>query len=477
MADFGIGEYLLAEAAGDAAIADMVGLPVADLIGVGALEAGAGAGALTAAEAASAAGATEAGTALTAADLVASGAVPDIGSTVASGAFDGAQGIDALGQRVVDPATQAINAGNAANVTGDPYMQKVGFEGTNPFQASSTEFNDFIDKSQLVQGEPQGIDQLQTGMQQVGQNVSQNDLVTKKLAEMGIEPVGRAPGLLEPGSKMGGFTVGADGMLYNSAELSKAGIATAGTSPSGVPGLLSGASKFLQGDTMGIPNKYLAMAGTSAVAGPLVKKALTPDPRYGINPQASQSYSGPLSKFNYNPATYTPAPSPAPNYYTPQYKRYAAGGTTKSDSMSDLMGSGDSMEQYLSDYQSDPASVYQKAKDGDYNAMLALNKIRKTPNENYAAGGIAQLAVGGKLLRGRGDGMSDSINANISGKREARLADGEFVIPADVVSHLGNGSTDAGAKQLYSMMDKVRNARTGSKAQGRQITPQKYMPA
>jgi hypothetical protein len=228
---------------------------------------------------------------------------------------------------------------------------------------------------------------------------------------------------------------------------------------------------------MGIPNKYLAMAGTSAVAGPLIKKALTPDPRYGINPQASEPYSGPLSKFNYNPATYTPAPSPAPNYYTPQYKRYAAGGTTKSDSMSDLMGSGDSMEQYLSDYQSDPASVYQKAKDGDYNAMLALNKIRKTPNENYAAGGIAQLAVGGKLLRGRGDGMSDSINANISGKREARLADGEFVIPADVVSHLGNGSTDAGAKQLYSMMDKVRNARTGRKAQGRQITPQKYMPA
>jgi hypothetical protein len=73
--------------------------------------------------------------------------------------------------------------------------------------------------------------------------------------------------------------------------------------------------------------------------------------------------------------------------------------------------------------------------------------------------------------------MSDSIQANISGKREARLADGEFVIPADVVSHLGNGSTDAGAKQLYAMMDKVRSARTGRKSQGRQITPQKYMPA
>ena len=461
MADFGIGEMLLADAAGEAAIADAVGLSTADLIGSGAV---------------SGAGIAGGAGALTAADLVASGAVPDIGSTVASGAFDSAgfEGIDALGQPVIDPATQAINAGNAANVTGNPYMQKVGFEGTNPFQAP-TEFNDFIDKSQLVQGAPQGIDQLQTGMQQVGQQVGQNDLVTKKLAEMGIEPIAKAPGLLEAGSKMGAYTVGADGMLYNTAELTNAGVNLAGTTAAADTGL--GIGKLLSGSTMGIPNKYLAMAGASSLAAPLIKKALTPDPKYGINQQASQPYSGPLSKFRYDPATYTPAPSPAPNYYTPQYKRYAAGGAAKSDSMSDLMGSGDSMEQYLSDYQSDPASVYQKAKAGDYNAMLALNKIRKTPNENYAAGGIAQLAVGGKLLRGQGDGMSDSINANISGKREARLADGEFVVPADVVSHLGNGSTDAGAKQLYSMMDKVRNARTGRKAQGRQITPQKYMPA
>jgi hypothetical protein len=73
--------------------------------------------------------------------------------------------------------------------------------------------------------------------------------------------------------------------------------------------------------------------------------------------------------------------------------------------------------------------------------------------------------------------MSDSIPASISNKRPARLADGEFVVPADVVSHLGNGSTDAGARQLYSMMDKVRSARTGTKKQGRQINSRKMMPA
>ena len=95
----------------------------------------------------------------------------------------------------------------------------------------------------------------------------------------------------------------------------------------------------------------------------------------------------------------------------------------------------------------------------------------------FSAGGPTEMAVGGKLLNGHGDGMSDSIKANISGSQEARLGDGEFVVPADVVSHLGNGSTDAGAKQLYSMMDKVRKARTGRKAQGRQINPQQYMPA
>jgi len=83
----------------------------------------------------------------------------------------------------------------------------------------------------------------------------------------------------------------------------------------------------------------------------------------------------------------------------------------------------------------------------------------------------------GGYLDGAGDGMSDSIPATIEGKQPARLADGEFVIPADVVSHLGNGSTKAGSKRLYAMLDKVRKARTGTKKQGKQIKPEKYMPA
>jgi hypothetical protein len=97
----------------------------------------------------------------------------------------------------------------------------------------------------------------------------------------------------------------------------------------------------------------------------------------------------------------------------------------------------------------------------------------------YAMGGIASLGSysdGGRMLKGPGDGMSDDIPATIGGKQPARLANEEFVIPADVVSHLGNGSSEAGAKVLYAMMDKVRKARTGTSKQGKQINPEKFMP-
>jgi hypothetical protein len=142
-------------------------------------------------------------------------------------------------------------------------------------------------------------------------------------------------------------------------------------------------------------------------------------------------YDGPLKRFKFNPSTYRAA--------------FAEGG------IANLAA-------------------------GGYDRMVGEDPMYQA----MASGGIANLGSysdGGRMLRGPGDGMSDSIPASISGKRPARLADGEFVVPADVVSHLGNGSTDAGAKQLYAMMDKVRQARTGRKSQGREINPRKYMAA
>lgn len=97
-----------------------------------------------------------------------------------------------------------------------------------------------------------------------------------------------------------------------------------------------------------------------------------------------------------------------------------------------------------------------------------------------AGGGLADLGSysdGGRMLKGPGDGMSDSIPGVIGGKQPARLADGEFVVPADVVSHLGNGSTDAGAKKLYAMMAKVRKARTGKKKQAPAVNTARFLPA
>jgi hypothetical protein len=92
-----------------------------------------------------------------------------------------------------------------------------------------------------------------------------------------------------------------------------------------------------------------------------------------------------------------------------------------------------------------------------------------------AEGGLTNLARG-RYLQGETDGMADQIPAQIGQDQPAALSHGEFVIPADVVSHLGNGNSDAGAKKLYSMMDKIRQARTGNKKQGKKINPDKFMP-
>jgi hypothetical protein len=88
--------------------------------------------------------------------------------------------------------------------------------------------------------------------------------------------------------------------------------------------------------------------------------------------------------------------------------------------------------------------------------------IMANGGQMFAAGGASHLgdySDGGRLLKGPGDGVSDSIPATIANKRPARLADGEFVVPARIVSELGNGSTQAGARKLYAMMDRVQKAR------------------
>ena len=258
-----------------------------------------------------------------------------------------------------------------------------------------------------------------------------------------------------------------------------------------------------------------APIGTIPAAGASLLGAMTPEaPAMPGTPEEEERYKG--SPYRYNLASNFAGSSPnRPNpYYTPTGLGYAeggdimmaAGGSYDDEPMGDnsgmaaggiagyaagglkmkTMSPGEGMYR---DTDADTASL--NAFDAAKKRMSKINKAANMP-KNYAAkmpevrglgelamasGGLGGYSDGGRMLKGPGDGMSDSIPATIGKGQPARLADGEFVVPADVVSHLGNGSTDAGAKKLYSMMDKVRTARTGKKKQAPAVKTDKYMPA
>ncbi len=112
---------------------------------------------------------------------------------------------------------------------------------------------------------------------------------------------------------------------------------------------------------------------------------------------------------------------------------------------------------------------------GGLGAVLR-RKYKETDKKDFNVGGMTSKKKG-MYLDGDTDGMADEVPATIDNEQPAMLSDGEFVIPADVVSHLGNGNSDAGAKELEDMMDRVRKARTGTTKQGPEIDPKKFLPA
>ena len=216
------------------------------------------------------------------------------------------------------------------------------------------------------------------------------------------------------------------------------------------------------------PQSNMALAGIGATSG--ISAAMQAE-RDKYRVPETEHYTGPLSRFKYDPSTYNPDVVRPPN---PPYKPvYAAEGGIMS-----LANNGYAMGGPAP--QTNFANPSQSMMGTSQYSMATDPMSGNIAQRNMASGGITSLGSysdGGRLLKGPGDGMSDNIPAMIGSKQEARLADGEFVIPADVVSHLGNGSTDAGAKTLYSMMNKVRKARTGTKKQGRQIEASSYLPA
>ena len=109
-----------------------------------------------------------------------------------------------------------------------------------------------------------------------------------------------------------------------------------------------------------------------------------------------------------------------------------------------------------------------------------MNQMKYDPNRRLNLNmdsGLRLMQEGDYLETGMGDGMSDNIPSSIDGQQPAALSENEFVVPADVVSGLGNGSSDAGAEQLYAMMDRVRKARTGTEKMGKEVNAERLMPA
>ena len=252
---------------------------------------------------------------------------------------------------------------------------------------------------------------------------------------------------------------------------------------------------------------YSAMpTGTlPGLAAPVVAGALEPKPIDTQQDDYERKY--PELSLSSDFRGYTPQrPNP---YYTPRglgYSGYAAGGSIAPQlnnmpagglaalqGMRDGYGAAQTMDGNMPQFnkggmpkKATRTSAAQIAGMDPLEAGLAeLNNARAMaqmrgnvalPKRSVEDMGVISAAQG-RYLKGDGDGMSDSIPATINGRQPARLADGEFVVPADVVSHIGNGSSDAGAKKLYKMMDKVRVARTGKKSQAPAVKTDKYLPA
>jgi hypothetical protein len=178
-------------------------------------------------------------------------------------------------------------------------------------------------------------------------------------------------------------------------------------------------------------------------------------------------------------------------YFNPQYVKRAAGGPVETMSNQAAMGANTmypmanmTTSSFATPYQN-PVSTNMLAPTAD--TGVGLNGEPSMQGTRMATGGISDAhynlggySDGGRLLRGPGDGVSDSIPAMIGKKQPARLADGEFVVPARIVSEIGNGSTEAGARKLYAMMDRVQAARRQTVGKGKvakNSRADKYLPA
>lgn len=158
---------------------------------------------------------------------------------------------------------------------------------------------------------------------------------------------------------------------------------------------------------------------------------------------------------------------------SPDQRAYAMMKGIRKKTLKDDLASGLQPVGSLGSIDLDPAMV----RDAKLAAQAKQQIVQEAKSGGLMDGHLGDYSDGGRLLKGPGDGVSDSIPATIGGKQAARLAEGEFVIPARIVSELGNGSTDAGAKRLYAMMDRVKAKRRKAKDIAADTKAYKLLPA
>lgn len=289
--------------------------------------------------------------------------------------------------------------------------------------------------------------------------------------------------------------------------------------PTGLDAVYKGAESLVSNPTA---DKFKTVGGGSymglakqglAAAAPVASEGLKPD---GLNAPKTQQKAQVVPHYKFSPGMVTPTPAAGATgtentYFNPSYTALsdqesqqlypgypaaqAAGGGLMA------FGAGGAADSYRTTPDDSLEAAYAKAEEkNDTATMRAIERemeIRDTNKAGMTKGlsGMQGLAMGGlsnarynlggysdggRLLRGPGDGVSDSIPAVIGKKQPARLADGEFVVPARIVSEIGNGSTEAGARKLYAMMDRIQAARGKTVGKGKvakNTRADKYLPA
>jgi hypothetical protein len=219
-----------------------------------------------------------------------------------------------------------------------------------------------------------------------------------------------------------------------------------------------------------------AIAGVTPPVQNFTAQAASPDMIAGVSDlQATQN----LAAYTPNPTEMTKLAQAAENPMFPRIAEMSKSGYFYPGlgAASGLLGAGPETNMPGEEEYDGPLSRFNYDPDKYRRGVRSGGLMDTEPARRMAAGGLGSYSDGGQMLKGPGDGMSDDIPASIGDAQPARLADGEFVVPADVVSGIGNGSTDAGAEALYAMLDRVRKARTGRTEQAPEIDAQRMMPA